>query len=93
MRVLGYVFLIGGFLWLVEDVAIGFTEYQYVAWVGFSKTNLPAGDPIARRDAINVMRDLCLNLKDRHRLSLVPGCLMVVGGLMVGVRRRAEGGQ
>ena len=29
MRMLGYVLWAGGFLWLAQDAAIGFTDYQY----------------------------------------------------------------
>ena len=90
MRILGYVLLVVGFLWLAEDAAIGFTDYQYGAWIGYSKTKLPPGDPVTRRDAIGVMRELSQDLKDRHRVVLLPGCLMFAGGLIVGAAKKRE---
>src|SRR3954463_8062316 len=92
MRTLGYILLIGGFVWLAYDVAIGFTEDQYAIWIGYSKTKLPAGDPVPRRDVIGIMRELCLDLKNRHRFVIAPGVLMLAGGLLVGSRRPVGAG-
>jgi hypothetical protein len=61
-----------------------------VGWL--LKEKLPAGDPVARQEAVRVMRGLCLDLKNRHRLVIVPAALMLVGGLLVGgLDRRAAG--
>jgi hypothetical protein len=84
---------LGGIIWPAYDVAVGFTEHQYVAWVGYSKTRLPAGDPIARQEAVRVMRELCLDLRNRHRIVLVPAAFMLVGGLLAGARGRRAAGQ
>ena len=84
MRALGYILLFGGFVWLTYDAASGFTEAQYTMWIGYSQRKLPPGDTVARRDAVGVMRRLCLDLKDRHRVVMFPGVLMLFGGLLIG---------
>lgn len=86
---IGYILLLGGFLWLAYDVAVGFADYQYLTWIGYSKTKLPEGDSIARRDVVGIMRELCLDLKNRHRVVIVPAVLMLAGGLMIGARRKS----
>jgi hypothetical protein len=91
MRILGYILLVGGFVWLAYDGAIGFTDDQYIMWIRYSKTKLPPSDPVARRDAVGAMRGLSLDLKNRHRLVIVPGVLMLAGGLVVGIRRQLAG--
>lgn len=93
MKLVGYILLLGGFLWLLHGAVIGFTDYQYSAWMDYSKNKLPAGDPVPRRDAIAVMRRLSLDLKDQHRLIVAPACLMLAGGFILGLhpRRYAAG--
>lgn len=88
MRIVGYILLVGGVLWIAYDVAVGFTEDQYVMWIGYSKAKLPPGDPVARHDVVGVMRELCLDLKNRHRVVIVPAVMMLAGGLLLGARQR-----
>lgn len=78
---IGLGLLLVGFAWLVVDVASSFTSYQYTRWV-FASQNLPAGDSISRDSAVSAMRELSLDLKNRHRVVLIPACLMVAGGFL-----------
>jgi hypothetical protein len=89
MRLLGIILLVGGFLWISYDAAVGFTEYQYLRWMWQSQ-NLPAGETIQRTDAISAMRSLSLDLKDRQRLVLIPAVLMLAGGLVAGCSQRKQ---
>jgi len=89
MRLFGIILLVGGFLWIGYDAAEGFTLHQYTRWMWQSK-NLTAGETIQRAEAIHAMRDLSLDLKDRHRLILVPATLMLAGGLMAGLSQRKQ---
>jgi hypothetical protein len=43
MRILGYILLVGGFLWLAEDSVIGFTDYQYASGLGFPRPSCRRG--------------------------------------------------
>ena len=87
MRILGFTFLIVGFLWIVWDCAEGFVGYQYGHWIWQTK-HLPAGETIKRNDAAGAMRALSLDLKNRHRVILVPALVMFAGGLILGFSRR-----
>jgi len=80
-EIFGIILLVVGFLWIGWDTAFGFTEDQYVIWISQSQ-HLPAGDTVKRTDAISAMRDLSLNLKDRHRVVFIPAVLMLAGGLI-----------
>lgn len=87
MRILGFSFLIVGFLWIVWDCAEGFVGYQHAHWI-WQTQHLPAGDTIKRTDASGAMRALSLDLKNRHREILVPALAMFAGGLILGFSRR-----
>ena len=89
MRILGLSCLVVGFLWIAWDCADGFVGYQYVRWI-WQTQHLPAGETIKRTDAAGAMRELSLDLKNRHRLVLIPALLMLAGGLVLGFRRSAR---
>ena len=89
MRYLGITLLVVGFIWIAYDVAAGFTEHQYARWMWQSQ-NLPAGETIKRTDAISSMRDLSLDLKERHRVVFAPALLMLAGGLVAGFSQRKQ---
>lgn len=82
MRIIGLGFLVTGFAWLLIDTLFAFTSYQQSRWIWQSQ-NLPGGDRIPRDVSISAMRDLSLDLKNRHRVILFPGCVMLAGGLLV----------
>ena len=81
MKLLGIILLVVGFLWITFDVAGGFTRYQYSRWVWQSQ-QLPEAETIKRTDAVSAMRALSLDLRDRHRVFLIPAALMLAGGLV-----------
>jgi hypothetical protein len=89
MRYLGITLLVVGFIWIAYDAAAGFTEYQYVRCI-WQTQHLPAGDTIKRTDAAGAMRDLSLDLKDRHRVVFAPALLMLAGGLVAGFSQRKQ---
>lgn len=68
-----------GFAWIIWDAVSGFVADQHSIWMYHSQ-NLPEGDTISRSDAAIAMRDLSLNLKDRHRAIVFPACMMLLGG-------------
>lgn len=42
---------------------------------------------IPREDSVKTSRELALDLKDRHRLILLPAGLMLLGGAILGTRK------
>jgi hypothetical protein len=66
----------------MHDCIIGFTSYQHLNWVVSSK-RLSDSETIRRDEAVTTMRDLSLDLKNRHRIVLIPTALMVFGGVLV----------
>ena len=89
MRYLGITLLVVGFLWIAYDVAVGFTEHQYVRWI-WQTQHLSAGDTVTRAEASGAMWDLSLDLKDRHRVVFAPALLMLAGGLVAGFSQRKQ---
>ncbi len=83
MRTIGFTILILGFLWIVLDCFGGFTSYQHMRWI-HSSQNLPPGETILREEGVKASRELALDLKDRHRLILLPAGLMLLGGAILG---------
>ena len=86
MRTFGFTIFILGFLWIVQDCFVGFTGYQHMRWMHTSQ-NLPPGETIARADGITASRQLSLDLKNRHRLILLPAGLMLLGGAILATRK------
>ena len=89
MRYLGITLLVVGFLWIAYDVAEGFTMYQYVRWI-WQTQQLPTGESVKRTEASRAMRDLSLDLRDRHRVIIAPALLMLTGGLIAGFSQRKQ---
>ena len=88
MRLIGFSMLLSGFLWIAWDCAEGFVQYQHALWI-LQTQHLPPGESIRRTDAVGAMRQLSLDLKNRHREILLPSIVMLVGGLILGFNRRA----
>ena len=86
MRALGFTLCIFGFLWIIQDCFGGFTSYQHTRWI-HSSQNLPPGETISREEGIKSSRELALDLKDRHRLILLPAGLMLLGGAILATRK------
>lgn len=82
MKRIGLGWLVVGFVWLFIDAMSFFSSYQHVRWIWKSQ-NLPPGASISREEAVSGMRELSLDLNDRHRFVLLPGCIMLAGGLLV----------
>jgi hypothetical protein len=82
MKTTGIVIACLGLLWVMHDCLIGFTSYQHLNWVASSK-RLSDSETIRRDEAVTTMRDLSLDLKNRHRIVLIPTALMVFGGVLV----------
>jgi hypothetical protein len=89
MRLFGIILLVVGFLWIGYDAAFGFVDDQYISWIWQSQ-HLPSGDTIKRTDAVSAMRSLSLDLKDRHRVIVIPALLMLTGGLVAGLSQRKQ---
>jgi hypothetical protein len=81
MKLTGLVLLLAGFVWLLIEVE-SFTSYQHSLSI-WQTQNLPPGDSIQRSDAASGMRELSLELNKRQRFTLIPGCLMLAGGLLI----------
>jgi|AntRauTorcE11897_2_1112592.scaffolds.fasta_scaffold99636_1 hypothetical protein len=82
MKKIGLGLLVIGFVWLLIDAGSSFTSYQHTKWIWKSQ-NLPAGDAVPRDVAVSAMRELSLDLNNRHRIVLLPGCVMLAGGLLI----------
>ncbi len=91
MRLLGIALLIFGFLWIAFDTADSFVGYQHTHWLWQSQ-RLPNSETIKRTDAISAMRNLSLDLKDRHRVIVLPALLMLAGGLVAALRQSKQKG-
>ena len=89
MKNIGIALLLIGFVWIAWDAADGFVNYQYVSWIWHSQ-HLPIGENIKRADAIAAMRELCLALKDRHQIVVIPACLMLTGGILLAISKRSS---
>jgi hypothetical protein len=89
MRRRGIALLIIGFLWIGWDTTMGFVDSQYATWVMHSKS-MPPGETFTRSQVSGLMRELSLDLKERHRVMIIPTILMLVGGLMAAFGKRAQ---
>ncbi|MEM8953487.1 MAG: hypothetical protein AAGD22_04975 [Verrucomicrobiota bacterium] len=78
MRWVGLGLVVLGFGWVLQDCFVGFVGWQHLTWVS-GLGNLPAGESIPREEAGDAMRALALELKDRHRMVLLPAALMLIG--------------
>lgn len=67
MKKAGYILLVLGFLWIGYDVTMDFTRSQYMTWIVYVKTKLPEGDSISRQKASSLMKEMGLELRDRHQ--------------------------
>jgi hypothetical protein len=83
IRKSGYMLLVGGFIALVF-MTIQVSTVTYTSWVWHTK-NLPAG-VVNRETASSAMREISLETNGLVRRTLWPAVLMLVGGLMVGMR-------
>ena len=83
MRKLGYILLIGGFLWLSYDAIWGFARHQYSLTSSITKSMEPWGDQVSRPMAYRALWDLYDDLKARYKLILLPAFMMLAGGLML----------
>jgi hypothetical protein len=92
MRLFGLTLLVSGFLWIAFDTAGSFVPYQYVHWMWHSQ-HLPEGETIKREDAVRAMRDLSIDLKDRHGVLVWPALLMLAGGLVAAFSKRQQNGK
>jgi hypothetical protein len=92
MRFLGFSLVIAGFLWIAWDCAAGFVGYQHRRWI-WQTQHMPTGEDIKRTDAAGAMRELSLDLNNRHREVLLPAVVMLAGGLILGFRRRVIAGE
>jgi hypothetical protein len=81
MKLTGLVLLLAGFAWLLIEVE-SFTSYQHSLSI-WQTQSLPPGESIQRSDAASGMRELSLELNKRNRFALIPGSVMLAGGLLV----------
>lgn len=84
MRKIGYMLLVGGFIALMF-MTVRVSAVTYTSWVWRTK-NLPAGQ-VPRDTASSAMREISLETNGLVRRTLWPAVLMLVGGLMVGIRK------
>ena len=82
MKTTGTIIICIGLLWVIYDCCIGFTSYQHLNWIRSSK-QLSDSESISRDEAVIAMRKMSLDLKNRHRIILIPTGLMFLGGLLV----------
>jgi len=82
MKAFGFLVVVMGFLWIISDCAMWFTQFQHGYWWQRSG-ELPAGSMIERDKAIQAMRDISLRLNERHRDIVLPAFLMLAGSALV----------
>ena len=82
MKTTGTIIICIGLLWVIYDCCIGFTSYQHLNWIASSK-RISDGESISRDEAVTAMRRMSLDLKNRHRIILIPTGLIVLGGFLV----------
>lgn len=87
MRVAGTTLLLLGYAWMVGDCVLFFGARQYgLAHLHIGRlAELPT---IRREAAARELTDLALELQDSHRILLIPGSMMLVGGLILGVTKK-----
>ena len=79
MRILGIMFLLGGFIWIACETIITFPSIQYTLWISQTK-QISSMDSISVEEASGRIRDVCLALNNRNHILLIPGFLMLIGG-------------
>ena len=82
MKAFGFLVVVMGFLWIISDCAMWFTQFQHGYW-WWRSGQLPAGDMIERDKAIQAMRDISLRLNERHRDIVLPAFVMLAGSVLV----------
>ena len=82
MKTTGTIIICIGLLWVIYDCCIGFTSYQHLNWIVSSK-RISDSESISRDEAVTAMRRMSLDLKNRHRIILIPTGLIVLGGFLV----------
>jgi hypothetical protein len=82
VKTFGFLVVVMGFLWIIGDCAMWFTQFQHGYWWRRSG-ELPAGGMIERDKAIQAMRDISLRLNERHRDIVLPAFVMLAGSVLV----------
>jgi len=86
MKTAAVILLLLGAAWIGYDCTVGFSSYQHMRWIAASQ-NLPGTGEIQRSEASDALRNLCLDLNTRHRIVLLPACLMLLGGGLLAFAR------
>jgi len=89
MRILGYILLLGGFLWLLANIH-SFSKDQYAAVDNIINTQMFPfrGGPMPSDAVLHALLDLQKQSKIRYPLILPPACMMLAAGLVLGLQAR-----
>ena len=74
-----------GLLW-IATVCLDSARF-YSLWMWHSQ-NLTAGELIPRTDAVNQMKDLSLAVRNIYRPLVIPAVMILVGGVLNGIRKK-----
>jgi len=89
MRQLGYVLLIGGFLWLAHEAFVGLAPDQYAATFKIAKGMERWGEQLPRPLAHHALWEQYNQLRPRNWVTLLPAAAMLAGGLLLGAPKKA----
>lgn len=78
-----------GLIWIAGICLDLFGAQHHVLWIWHSQ-NLTAGEMIPRSDAVEQMRKLELAIQDVYQPLVIPAALIVLGGILNGIRRRKD---
>jgi len=81
--ILGWGLLFRGFLWVVMSVVL----FPGVKFTVVQHSRLPSGSVLTPGQTFEAMRGLSERLAATHREVLVPASLMLLGGVLLGIRR------
>lgn len=87
MRILGFTFLIAGFVWLAANtIMLGPIERSVVVEVIGKMEGLEASG-LSAEEAQNFVRKGVSLFRNRLPSYMLPGSLMLIGGLILGINR------
>ena len=88
MRIFGYIFLIGGFIWLLAGALFVGPVSREVVLRHYD--DLPKQASFTREQTEKAIRDVALDLYHRSPRIVLPALVMLWGGILLDVSRRGK---
>jgi hypothetical protein len=88
MKKIGYILLIAGFL-ATSYMCVDVSKTTYVSWI-WHRNNM-AHRQITPDEASNAIRDITLKTNGLVRQTIWPAIVMLIGGLMIGIKPKENG--